>query len=204
VSYNMWFVTPAAVTSPANEWLEFIAEFGDGLRGELTDGTPDDWRLIQVFDSEGDWAFDFERTLEGDAEAWDDHRRFFTSWLGVAEPRVNVQWIAQYFLQIKTIYMFRCSNGSDSALELVREIIDSLQNDDESGLMYAELEGWSNEDGYHITWGFTESVTGPWWMAVRAGDGWDTFQMELGNSEHRSAFKAGTVPPGLVAQHRSD
>jgi hypothetical protein len=207
----MWFVTPSAQSSPADEWLDFVIEFADGLTGELTDGTPADWRQISVTDDDGNWAFDFERrTVAANADEWAGDLDFFMGWLAVAKPTVNAQWVAQYLTRVQTFYLFRCSlNALDSSLDLVNAIIDSLRHDDEnvgghSGLMYAEGEGWSNENGRHITWEFTDGATGLWWMAIRADDGWDGFQMELGDEGHRRAFKAGEVPAGVTCQHLRD
>ena len=34
------------------------------------------------------------------------------------------------------------------------------------GIMQADNEGFSNEDGYHILWQFDDDVTGDWWLRV--------------------------------------
>jgi hypothetical protein len=34
------------------------------------------------------------------------------------------------------------------------------------GILQADGEGFSNEDGYHIVWQFSEHVSGPWRMGV--------------------------------------
>jgi hypothetical protein len=43
-------------------------------------------------------------------------------------------------------------------------------------------------------------VSGLWWLALRREDDWEVFQMDLGNSNHRKAFKAGKVPAGVESQ----
>jgi hypothetical protein len=204
----MWFLTPARRPLPAGEWIDFIAHFGedDEQQGELVAGKPNDWRQIHVTYSDGSWSFDFERySVAGvtDIKKWTDDLDFFRGWAGAVEPGVNAQWVQQYLTRVRMVYMFRCSNSApDSSLVLVREIIDSLRHDYENvggagGLLYAELEGWSNEEGYHITWEFSDGVSGSWWMALRGNEGWRAFQMDLGNATHRKAFRAGKVPPGL-------
>jgi hypothetical protein len=63
------------------------------------------------------------------------------------------------------------------------------------GILQADNEGFSNEDGYHILWQFDDDVAGEWNMAVKTFLGnWTTFSMDLGNPEHRKAFKSGKVP----------
>lgn len=215
MSYNMWFLTPASRPLPASEWIEFIATvFGDEeQQAELVAGKPKDWRQIHVTYSDGSWSFDFERYTVADTtdiSKWTDDLDFFRGWAGVVEPGGNAQWVQQYLTRVKTVYMFRCSNSApDDTLDLVGEIVDSLRHDDEnvggaSGLLYAELEGWSNEDGYHITWEFSDRVSGPWAMALRCDEGWQTFQMELGNRKHRKAFCAGKVPAGVKSKSYKD
>lgn len=61
-------------------------------------------------------------------------------------------------------------------------------------IIQADLEGFTNEEGYHILWQFSDPVTGPWWMGVLKNNAWVHFQMDLGNVSHREAFLRGEVP----------
>ncbi len=199
----MWFLTPSREVSPASEWIEFVTEIGEDQRAELTAGTPKNWRQITIDYTDGSWSFDFERCAA--PRKVEKEIQLFREDLEGVEPTVNAQWVAKYLKRVKTVYLFRCSiNAPDTNMELVREIIDSLRDDEPSGLLYAELEGWSNEDGYHITWEFTGRVSGEWWMAIRGKDVWTSFQMKLGNRKHREAFKAGKVPAGLKTYKSKD
>ena len=203
----MWFLTPASECSPAAEWIDFVREMstdsGDEQQAELVSGKPKDWRQIHVKYPDGSWSFDFERYTVGGSGKWAEDLDFFRGWLGVVEPAVNTQWLTQYLTRVQTVYMFRCASSAPAGtLDLVNEIVDSLRHDDEnvgghSGLLYAEGEGWSNEGGQHLTWEFSDRATGLWWMALSCDEGWTVFQVELGNREHRSAFKAGKVPTGV-------
>jgi hypothetical protein len=65
------------------------------------------------------------------------------------------------------------------------------------GILQADGEGFSNEDGYLILWQFADTVDGDWNMAVLDKDGsWIRFQMNLGDPEQRAAFLKGRVPEG--------
>jgi hypothetical protein len=64
-------------------------------------------------------------------------------------------------------------------------------------IVQADGEGFTNEDGYHIIWDFSDQVTGPWWMAVLVNGRWVPFKMDLANRGHREAFLAGRVPAGV-------
>jgi hypothetical protein len=65
-------------------------------------------------------------------------------------------------------------------------------------IMQADREGFSNEDGYHILWQFSESVDGAWWMGVLRDNKWVHFQMDLGDRKHREAFFRGEIPDGVT------
>jgi hypothetical protein len=80
-------------------------------------------------------------------------------------------------------------NGA-AALAAIREAIWARGD----AIIQADGEGFSNEDGDHILWQFSDRVSGPWWMAVLQGDKWVPFEMDLGNMKHRAAFLDGRVP----------
>ncbi len=65
------------------------------------------------------------------------------------------------------------------------------------GIIQADGEGFSDEDGYHILWQFSDSAKGPWWMGVLKDGEWIHFQMDLGNMKQREAFLLGKVPEGV-------
>jgi len=62
-------------------------------------------------------------------------------------------------------------------------------------IIQADLEGFTNEDGYHIVWQFSDNVSGSWNMAVLQDGTWHHFKMDLGDYGHREAFLNGEVPP---------
>jgi hypothetical protein len=65
------------------------------------------------------------------------------------------------------------------------------------GILQADGEGFSNEDGYHILWQFPEDAAGTLNAAVLGPTHrWIPFEMDLGDPEHRRAFLAGQVPQG--------
>ena len=66
-----------------------------------------------------------------------------------------------------------------------------------SGILQADGEGFSNEEGYTILWQFSEDVEGPWSFGVLSPKArWVHFEMELGSDENREAFFRGEVPIG--------
>jgi hypothetical protein len=115
------------------------------------------------------------------------------------QPAVNAEWVVEFLLGVKNIYSFQILDGvyQDDGWDYVREL-QHLIRDDFDGILYAELEGYSNQDGMHLTWEFSENVTGKWNMALYdpKSQKWTTFTMQLGNRAHRAAFRAGQVPKG--------
>ncbi|MDY3560110.1 hypothetical protein R5W23_001335 [Gemmata sp. JC673] len=199
--YNMWFVTTAEQSLPAKEWIKYVAELRDDLRAELTAGAPESWEEITVKGPDGWWWFNFMRySAGGDGGRWSDDLEFFQSWLAVGKPEVNARWAEEYLTRVRTVYKFKCSTSAPEAnMDVVNDIVRRLRDDDSSGLLYAELEGWINDRGAHITWGFSDQVAGGCLMAIRRPGEWVYFRMELGVPEHREAFQTGVAPIGLEA-----
>ena len=66
-------------------------------------------------------------------------------------------------------------------------------------VIQADGEGFTNEEGFHIVWQFSDSVSGPWNMGVLQDGTWHHFKMDLGDPGHREAFLNGEMPDGLTA-----
>lgn len=203
--YNMWFVTTAEQTRPAEEWINCVAEFRNDLRTELVTGTSEDWQEVTIKGPDDWWWLNFTRRLVpagGDTGGGD--LEFFRSWLAVGQPEVNARWVEEYLTRVRTVYKFECSTSApEDNMDAVDHLVRSLR-DGSGGLLYAELEGWKNPLGGHITWEFSEGVTGVCPMALRRPGGWAYFRMELGAAEHREAFKAGVIPAGVEAREFRD
>lgn len=112
-----------------------------------------------------------------------------------ARPKSAVTWLRQYFRSVRAIYAFQILGGADTrdgweALERVKTVIWNVA----PSIIQSDGEGFSNEDGYHILWQFSDQVTGQWWTAVLVDGDWAEFQMDLGNPAHREAFLAGRTP----------
>ncbi len=115
------------------------------------------------------------------------------------KPQSAVEWLKRYLLEVKLIYIFEPLegamkyNGLDVIDEIQREIWSTL-----GGILQADHEGFTNDQGYHILWQFEEDAEGLWLMSVRNIFGkWISFEMDLKNQEHREAFFAGKVPKGV-------
>jgi hypothetical protein len=113
------------------------------------------------------------------------------------QPRSAAQWLKAYLVQIKIIYAFQLLSGTDvkngwSAVHALQGAIWTKSG----GILHADSEGFTNEDGYHVLWQFSDGVKGKWNMAILENEKWIAFEMDLGSAKQRRAFFEGRVPPG--------
>jgi hypothetical protein len=169
----------------------------DSCRFEVLDGDDAVWTQLLVTSLYGDEICIVERasrrlmTKEIDAlrSDLDDYR-----------PRSAALWADAYIASTRVLYgcrylSFGLSHVYAGTPSSVMWAIQSIAG---SGIIHAEGQGFSNEDGYQITWEFSDRVKGPRQMAV-LGDGgrWQPFEMDLGDPEQRAAFRAGARPLGV-------
>jgi hypothetical protein len=117
-----------------------------------------------------------------------------------AKPRSGAAWVSDYLRLTKVIYLcqflqlaFEKEYGHVPA-----DLLRGLKSHLGSGIIQADGEGFSNEDGFQVTWDFSDSVAGLWEMAILGKEGeWINFEMDLGNPAHRVAFLAGQLPAGV-------
>ncbi len=122
------------------------------------------------------------------------------------EPHSAAVWLAEYLKKVKVIYAMQILDGSEVSDGW--SVIHCLQSaiwKHVGGILQADLEGFSNEDGFHILWQFSDNAHGSWNMAVLQkkvfnitdSSKWVSFEMDLANKEHRAAFLNGDVPKGV-------
>ncbi|MFI5379756.1 MAG: hypothetical protein ACHRHE_10695 [Tepidisphaerales bacterium] len=119
------------------------------------------------------------------------------------KPASAAKWLVQYLPKVKVIYAIQVLSGAYVGDGW--DAIHAMQNaiwETVGGILQADLEGFSNEDGCHILWQFSDDVKGDWNMAVLNSDGqWTKFNMDLGNREQRRAFLEGRIPPKAKLIH---
>jgi len=122
----------------------------------------------------------------------------FNDELDDAKPESSAKWLRSYFPKVKCIYAFQHLSGTE--MENGFEILGAAKNvlwAAAPAIMQADYEGFSNEDGYHILWQFSDNVDGTWWMGLLKNGSWIHFEMDLGSDGHRAAFLSGEVPKGI-------
>lgn len=168
----------------------------DDCRFEVLDGEDAVWTQLLVTSLYGDEICIIERAsrrlLSKEIETLRHE-------LDGCRPRSAALWADAFISSSRVLYgcrylSFGISQVYGAAPGGVMWAIQSIAG---SGIIHAEGQGFSNEDGYQITWEFSDRVQGPRQVAV-LGDGgrWQPFEMDLGDAEQRAAFRAGARPAG--------
>ncbi|ABF41241.1 hypothetical protein Acid345_2240 [Candidatus Koribacter versatilis Ellin345] len=115
------------------------------------------------------------------------------------KPASAVAWLREFLPRVRVIYAFQLLSGTDvnDGWTSLHALYSKIWNR-AGGILQADGEGFSDEDGYTILWQFSEDATGEWNVGTRRPDGgFVHYAIELGNPKHRSAFLEGEIPKGV-------
>jgi len=182
-----------------DELTESIRLSSPGYKLTIEDGTEEGWESILLSSDDGVEVALIERNPVTDGSLGQDEIAEFIDETRDCKPESGVEWLTEYLTEVRTIYSFQHLQGSDTeeggnALHALRAAL--WERGD--AIIQADLEGFTNEDGYHIVWQFSDTVSGPWNMAVLQEGTWHQFTMDLGDPDHRAAFLRGEVPDDLA------
>jgi hypothetical protein len=181
------------------ELAEIVRGGHPGCKLTLEEGTEEDWEsLLLSGDGELEIAV-LERNPVYDGSIGQDEIAEFIEDTADAKPQTGVEWLHEFLAEVKTVYAFHHLMGADSeegsaALHALRS---NLWERGDS-IIQADLEGFTNEDGFNIVWQFADTVSGAWNMAVLQDGTWHHFKMDLGDHGHREAFLNGEVPSDVA------
>jgi hypothetical protein len=156
------------------------------------------WLQLVLRHADGPEIAAIERNLVIPGELGESEITEFVEEVKVGRPQSAGRWLERYLPRVKAIYAFQLLSGTDvqDGWAAVRGIQTCIWRG-RGGILQADGEGFSNEDGDLILWQFADTVDGDWNMAVLDKDGnWIRFQMNLGDPEQRAAFLKGRVPEG--------
>jgi hypothetical protein len=182
-----------------------VAELADLIGAEhpnfkltIEEGSDEEWETLLLSGSDEVEVALIERNPVFDGSTGQDEIADFIEDTQDCQPESGVEWLHEYLAEVKTIYAFQHLQGADTeeGSEALHALRLGLWGRGES-IIQADLEGFTNEDGYQIVWQFSDSVSGPWKMAVLQDGTWRHFEMDLGDPDHRAAFWKGEVPADL-------
>jgi len=171
------------------------------VAGEVTldVGSEEDWEQVLLRDETGEEVALVERNGVTPGSLAEAELAEFAEVMPESQPVTGAQWLLKYFPIVQAIYAFQLllwgldqANGWQVVWTVQRGLKERL-----GGIFQADGEGFSNPEGYHILWQFSEDAEGKWSMAIlNDQDEWVPFEMDLGNRAHREAFRSGRIPEG--------
>lgn len=162
-------------------------------------GGANDWQeLVLAHAGGGEIAIIERNPITADSLGEEEIAEFIDE-VQTCQPASGATWLTEYFKSVKVIYAFQHLHGSNhSAGDKILDAIKHCIWGKGDAILQADHEGFTNEDGYHILWQFSDKATGKWWMAVLINGQWQKFAMYLENPQHRQTFFAGQVPLGAL------
>jgi hypothetical protein len=183
---------------PFEELAQLIRSGHPDYKLTIESGDEEDWEsLLLASDDEVEVAV-IERNPVYDGSTGQDEIADFLEDIQDCKPESAATWLTEYLGEVKTVYAFQHLQGAEmedggNALHALRSAL--WERGD--AIIQADNEGFTNEEGFHILWQFSDSVSGPWNMGVYKDDLWHHFKMDLGDPDHRAAFLEGEVPEDL-------
>jgi hypothetical protein len=163
---------------------------------ETDEAVDDSWEAIVLKHDGGDPIAFIEKNPVVEGELGHEEILEFIEEVGHYKPESGAAWLRAYLPTVKVIYSFQLLNGTyvDDGWTPLHSVYGFVWNH-AGGILEAEGEGFSNEQGCTILWQFGDKVSGPWNMGVLDDDGkWVNFEMDLGDEQQRAAFQNGRVP----------
>ncbi len=182
-------------------------ELAEAVQGEhpnfkliIEDGAEEEWETILLSGPGEMEVAVLERNPVSEGSVGQDEVAEFVEDTRDCKPESGVEWLHDFLAEVKTIYAFQHLAGSETeeGLAALHALRTFLWQRGES-IIQADMEGFTNEEGYHIVWQFSDSVSGAWNMAVLQDGTWHQFQMDLGDPDQREAFFRNEVPPDAAS-----
>jgi hypothetical protein len=181
------------------ELAELIRAGHPDYRLTVESGEDEEWETLLLSSVDEVEVAVIERNPVFDGSTGQDEIADFLEDIQDCRPESGAEWLAEFLEEVKTVYAFQHLQGAEmvdggNALHALRSAL--WERGD--AIIQADGEGFTNEEGFHILWQFSDSVSGPWNMGVLQDGAWQHFKMDLGDPEHRAAFLAGEVPEDLT------
>jgi len=199
LAYYTRVLSRLEVLPPLDDLAEFIRSQHPDFKVTIEEGTEDEWETLLLSGMDEVEVALIERNPVYDGSVGQDEIADFLEDLRDCKPETGVEWVEEFLAEVKTIYAIQHLQGAETvegsnALHALRSFLWERGE----AILQADGEGFTNEEGYHIVWQFSDSVSGPWNMGVYKDDLWHHFTMDLGDPDHRAAFLNGDVPDDLT------
>jgi len=195
VSYYTRVLSKDAEFAAFDELAEFIRSTHSDYKLTIEEGTEEEWESLLLSGND-----EVEVAILERIHVFDEHDvAEFIDETQDCKPESGVQWLHEFLADVKNIYEFQHLQGSETedggnALHALRSHL--WERGD--AILQADNEGFTNEEGFHVVWQFSDSVSGPWNMGILQDGTWYHFKMDLGDPDHRQAFLNGEMPSDLT------
>jgi hypothetical protein len=186
-------------TFPSLEELtELVRANHSDFKFVVEEGSEEEWETLLLATEDDVEIALLERQPVYDGSLGQDDIADLREDLEDCKPETGVEWVREFLDEVQTVFAFQHLQGADSdeGSAAVHALRNSLWERGEA-IIQADNEGFTNEEGFHIVWQFSDSISGPWNMAVLQEGAWHHFKMDLGDPDHRAAFLRGEVPPDV-------
>ena len=189
---------------PVEELASLLSAEHPDYKLTVEEGVEDEWETLLLSSMDEIEVALIGRNPVYDGSVGQDEIADFIEDLRDCKPESGVEWLTEYLGEVKTIYAFQHLQGSETvdgsnALHALRSAL--WERGD--AIIQADGEGFTNEEGFHIVWQFSDAVSGPWNMGIYKDEVWHHFTMDMGDPDHREAFLNGDVPDNLTEIHSS-
>jgi hypothetical protein len=178
--------------------LQVIHEAARPAVLSVSEGDGDAWNELTLKHQSGHEIAVIQRNPVVNGELGAEEIKEFIDEVGHCKPESAASWLQQFLPSVKIIYAFQLLSGTDveDGWTPLHNIYNAVWNR-AGGILQADGEGFSDEDGFTILWQFKESVTGSWNMGLLKDGRWFHFEMDLGNKQQRGSFLRGELPAGV-------
>ena len=195
MAYYIRFLSPDSAAVPRSALSKAIEDVG--LAVALSgDAAETEWQEIVVAHSGGKQIAAIERNRVGPGSVAEEEIDEFLEEISACQPASAAAWLTSYLPTVRVVYAIQVFSGAydGRAWGVISAVMGAIRAS-VKGIVQADDEGFTNEEGYHILRQFPLDVTGDWSMAVLKESRWQKFRMDLGNQTQREHFLKGEVPP---------
>jgi hypothetical protein len=185
---------------PFDELARLIRDGHPDYKLTIESGEEEEWETLLLSGNDEVEVAVIERNPVANGSTGQDEIADFLEDIRDCKPESGVEWLTNYLAEVKTVYAFHHLQGAET--EEGGNVLHALRSalwERGDAIIQADGEGFTNEEGFHILWQFSDSVSGPWNMGVYKDDLWHHFKMDLGDPDHRAAFLEGEVPDDLTS-----
>ncbi len=185
-----------------DELIDSLREDGLSAKFEYdANEQPGKWTVLAIANNNGEPLAQIERNPIVEGELGQEELEEFKEAIADGKPASAVKWLTGYFDKIKVVYAFQLLGAAfdDDNFEIISCVKATIWYST-GGILQADDEGFSNEDGCHILWQFSDNVTGEWNCAIHDSAGkWQKFTMDLGDMSQRKEFQEGKIPKKAIS-----